>query len=148
MLWSRFICFTLLCVMCGEAASIKVFIIIIFNWHYTKNHFEIKLNDCLEWELLSLCCGVWPLIVIYRDGKRNSGRAGWGTGDVLIIFHCDGDVKVLQDLYWRRENCRPLDPARWVSFLCGSLDNYKSSNLRYCVWWNNCTWLWMSYFTS
>lgn len=84
MLWSRFICFTLLCAMCGEAASIKVsfwhlrLFFSFFYWHYTWNHFEIKLNDCLEWELLSLCCGVWPLIVIYRDGKEIAGRAGWG----------------------------------------------------------------------
>lgn len=64
----------------------------IFYWHYTWNHFEIKLNDCLEWELLSLCCGVWPLIVIYRDGNKIVGGPGGGTGDVLIIFHCNGDV--------------------------------------------------------
>lgn len=52
-----------------------------FYWHYTWNNFEIKLNNCLEWELLSLCCGVWPLIVIYRVGKQIVG----GQGGVLEL---------------------------------------------------------------
>lgn len=65
--------------------------------------------------------------------------------DVFFSFHFDGDI----------ESCRTyivvlIDPVRLVSALCSSLDNYidLSSKFRYYLQWNNCTWLWMLFFTS
>lgn len=38
------------------------------------------------------------MIVIYRVGKQIVGGQGGVLGDVLIIFHCDGDVKSIAGL--------------------------------------------------
>jgi len=57
--------------------------------------------------------------------KRNSGRAGWGSGDELIIFHCDGDVKSI---------AVPVLGSCWTSvysvWFTGQICN-ESANLRY-----------------
>lgn len=62
-----------------------------------------------------------------------------------FFFHFDGDFKSCRTYI----NCCLVDPARLVSALCSSLDNYSdlSSKLRYYLQWNNCTWLRMSFYT-
>lgn len=118
-------------------------------WHYTWAHFEIKLNDCLEWDMLSLCCGVRPLIVIYRDGYETFEG---GKGEVSDVYWFYFFLSILMEMLKVAGliNCCLIDPVRLVSALCSSLDNYSdlSSKLRHYLQWNNCTWLWMSFFTS
>lgn len=46
---------------------------------------------------------------------------------MIFFFHCDGDIKVLQDSC-HRQSCHAMDLAKRVSTFCGSLDNSTKIN--------------------
>lgn len=147
--------------MCGEAAFIEIkvqfsylrlfFFLLLFSDITREIILKIKRNNRLEWELLSLCCGVWPLIVIYRVGwnKYREGRAGvlqmyWPFSIAMEMLKSIAGLKLRTGLTvapWVLLHTRLLCVVHWTILLW----KFKSEIF---VRWNNCTWLWMSYFTS
>lgn len=140
MLWSCFICFTLLCVMCGEAASIfSVVFFLFFHWSFTRKKTNSFCNqtEWLSW-MRAVVSVLWRMTIdCYLWGlDRNSGGGG-DYKDASITFSCDGDVE------------------RVVGRLDSSCLSHGGYQVHWTVWeggdehvwWSLCTRLWMSYFT-